>query len=123
MKIGEKHKTVQNTSPTAKLMDPMIDPSQEQACNNIIKISKTSICSSTSQDYVLISESFNITAYDQTITNQQPFIFYKSIYRRMRRWDLTKYLKNNQYRLKTSWPFEGLDGEVYRWMAVLMFYN
>ena len=33
-----KHKTVQNTSPTAKLMDPMIEPSQEQACNNIIKI-------------------------------------------------------------------------------------
>ena len=56
-----KHKTVQNTSPTAKLMDPMIDPSQEKSCNNIIKTSKTSICSST----VLISESLNITARDQ----------------------------------------------------------
>ena len=65
MKTGEKHKTVQNTSPTTKLMNPMIETSQEQTCNNIIKISKTSICSSTSKDYVLISESFNITACDQ----------------------------------------------------------
>ena len=64
----EKHVTVQNTSPTAKLMNPVIEPSQEQTCNNIIKTSKTSICSSNSKDYVLISESFNITACDQ----QQP---------------------------------------------------
>ena len=64
----EKYITVQNTSPTAKLMNPMIEPSQEQTCNNLIKTSKTSICSSTSKDYVLISESFNITACDQ----QQP---------------------------------------------------
>ena len=61
---------VQNTSPTAKLMDPMIEPSQEQACDNIIKTSKTSICSSTSTDYVFISEDFSITTCDQTTTNQ-----------------------------------------------------
>ena len=65
-----KHKIVQNTSPTAKLMDPMIEPSQEQACNNIIKVSKTSVSSSTSTDYVFISESFNITIGDQTTTNR-----------------------------------------------------
>ena len=67
-----KHKKFQNTSPTAKLMDPMIEPSQEQACNNIIKVSKTSICSSTSTDYVFISKSFSITTCDQTTTNNQP---------------------------------------------------
>jgi len=50
-------------------MDPMIEPSQEQACNNIIKISKTSICSSTSTDYVFTSKSFSITTCDQTTTN------------------------------------------------------
>ena len=63
------HQTVQNTTPTAKLMDPMIEPSQEQACNNIIKAFKTSICSSTSMDYVFISKSFSITTCDQTTTN------------------------------------------------------
>ena len=68
-----KHKTVQNTSPTAKLMDPMIEPSQEQACNNIIKVSKTSVSSSTSMDYVFISESFIITTGDQTTSNRFSF--------------------------------------------------
>ena len=63
-----KHKTVQNTSPTAKLMDPMIEPSQEQACNNIIKASKTSICSSTSTDYVL----FQRVSVLQLVINPQP---------------------------------------------------
>ena len=63
-----KHKTVQNTSPTAKLMDPMIEPSQGKICNNIIRASKTSISSSTSTDYVFISKSFSITTCNQ----QQP---------------------------------------------------
>ena len=70
MKTGEKHKTVQNTSPIAKLIDPMMEPSQERACNNIIQTSKTPFSSSTSTDYVFISEGFNITTCDQTRTNQ-----------------------------------------------------
>ena len=51
-----KHKTIHNTSPTSKLMDPMIEPSQKQACNNIIRASKTSISSSTSPYYVLFQK-------------------------------------------------------------------
>ena len=64
-----KHLIVQNTSPTTKLMDPMIEPSQEQACNNIIRASKTSISSSTSTDYVFILESSSITTGNQIVYN------------------------------------------------------
>ena len=62
-----KHKTIQNTSPTARLMDPMIEPSQEYAWNNIIRASKTSISSSTSIDYVL----FQRVSVLQVVINQR----------------------------------------------------
>ena len=48
-----KHKTVQNTSPTAKLMDPVIEPSQEQACNNIIRLPRLQFLPQLQIDYVL----------------------------------------------------------------------
>ena len=66
-----KHKTIQNTSPKAKLMDPMIEPSQEQACNNIIRASKTSISSSTSADYVLFQRVSVLQLVINQPTNQQ----------------------------------------------------
>ena len=55
-------------------MDQMIEPSQEQACNKIIKTSKTPVSSSTSTDYVFISESFSITTSDQTKTVYNGFL-------------------------------------------------
>ena len=69
----------------------MIEPSQEQAFNSIIKTSKTSICFQLQQTCIFISESFNVTTCDQTATNnQQLLFFYRGIYRIMRKWNLKR---------------------------------
>ena len=66
MKIGENIKKIQNTSPTAKLMDPMIEPSQEQACNNIIKLPRLQFLPQIRTDYVL----FQRVSVLQLVRNQ-----------------------------------------------------
>ena len=44
-------------------MDPMIEPSQEQACNKIMKASKNLVSSSTSMDYIFISNDLENIKY------------------------------------------------------------
>ena len=61
-----KHQTVQNTSPTAKLMDPMIEPSQEKACFNIIKLPRLQFLPQLQTDYVL----FQRVSILQLVNNQ-----------------------------------------------------
>ena len=62
-----KHQTIHNTSPTAKLMDPMIEPSQEQACLNIIKLPRLQFILQLQTNYVL----FQRVSVLQLVTNQR----------------------------------------------------
>ena len=65
-----KHKIVQNTSPTAKLMDPMIEPSQSQACNNIIRAPRLQFVLQLQQTMYL----FQRVSVLQLVIKQQPTI-------------------------------------------------
>ena len=62
----KKNQTVQNTSPTTKLRDPMIEPSQEQACQNIIKLPRLQFLLQLQTDYVLF-QRFSVL---QLVINQ-----------------------------------------------------
>ena len=79
-----KHQIVQNTSPTAKLMDPIIELSQEQACNSIIKLPRLQFLPQLQTDYVL----FQRVSVLQLVNNQTNCISSSSevFIEEMRRW-------------------------------------
>ena len=70
----------------AKLRDPVIEPSQIQACHNTIKLPTFQYLLQTSSDYVLFQKSFSVTTSEQP-TNQPTFTMKSPMrfYRRMRR--------------------------------------